>query len=85
MRALVALSALLLAAAPLAAQQAPAQPTGPRASTTDPRASLKAGYLDAGIAIRNMELVSTTPRSSSFTNPANLGDFGFVNADLAFQ
>ncbi len=85
MRALVALSALLLAAAPLAAQQAPAQPTGPRASTTDPRASLKAGYLDAGIAIRNMELVSTTPRSASFTNPANLGDFGFVNADLAFQ
>jgi hypothetical protein len=88
MRALVALSALLLTAplaAPLAAQLAPAQPSGPRASTTDPRASLKAGYLDAGVAIRNMELVSTTPRSASFTNPANLGDFGFVNADLAFH
>ncbi|MGA1417961.1 MAG: LVIVD repeat-containing protein, partial [Gemmatimonadaceae bacterium] len=85
MRALVALSALLITAAPLVAQQAPAQPAGPRASTTDPRASLKAGFMDAGIAIRNMELVSTTPRPASFTNPANPGDFGFVNSDLAFH
>ena len=86
-----ALAALLLAplaGSPLAAQGVAAsatQPAGPRASTTDPRAGLRAGFADAGIAVRNIRLVSTVQRPAAFTNPADLGDFGFINADLAFK
>ena len=32
-----------------------------------------------------MELVSTVQRPSSFINPNNYGDFGFINSDLAFR
>ena len=79
------LAGAVLLAAPLAAQNMPAQPTGPRANTADPRASLRAGLFDAGTAVRNMELVTTVQRPAAFTNPADLGDFGFINADLAFR
>jgi hypothetical protein len=48
----------------------------------DPRSDLAPGYLDAGIATSNVELLSTTPRSSAFN--AAPGNFGFVNSDLAF-
>jgi len=73
-----------LVASPLASQAVPA-PSTARASTTDPRAGLRAGVFDAGIAVRNMELVAQVRRPAGFTNPANLGDFGFINADLAFR
>lgn len=74
-------------AAPLAAQGTPpaAAATAARASTTDPRANLRAGLFDAGIAVRNMELVSTVKRPASFINPNDYGDFGFINSDLAFR
>ncbi len=78
-------AALAFAAAPLAAQQPVAAPSLPRASTTDPRANLRAGLFDAGEARRNLELVATVRRPASFTNPQNLGDFGFINSDLAFK
>jgi hypothetical protein len=66
-------AALLSAAASAAAQQG------------DPRAGLSAGWTDAGEAIRNLELVSHTPRPQGFFNPQAPGDFGFINADMAFS
>jgi len=62
---------LLLGAAPAAAQ--------------DPRVGLKAGVHDAGEAIRNLTLVSHTPKQDGWFNPRMLGDFAFANSDLAFQ
>ncbi|WP_411282151.1 LVIVD repeat-containing protein [Gemmatimonas sp.] len=53
--------------------------------TTDPRASLKGGVSDAQQAIKNLELVSNTPKAAGWFNPKDLGDFGFANSDLAFQ
>jgi len=51
-----------------AAQQKPADPK-------DPRVGLKAGVRDAGVAARNMELVSNLPRPDGFFDPkAPAGD-----------
>ncbi len=44
------------------AQQKPAEPN-------DPRIGLKAGYKDAGVAARGMELVSSRPRPEGFFDP----------------
>src|SRR5579872_168929 len=41
------------------------------ASTTDPRAGLKAGFRDAGVAAKNMVLVSSLPRPAGFFDPAS--------------
>jgi hypothetical protein len=41
----------------------------PPASTTDPRASLKPGFRDAGVVARNMELVATLPKPDGFFDP----------------
>ncbi len=54
-------------------------------STTDPRAALSAGLSDAGVASKGMELLAHRDKPPGFFNPANPGDFGFVNSDLAFQ
>ena len=72
-----ALTALALLSATVLSAQAP--------YTTDPRAALKAGLMDAGEAIRNLEMVSHRPRPQAFINPADPGDFGFINSDLAFS
>ncbi len=53
--------------------------------TPDPRVGLKAGVFDAGEAIWNMRLISTTPPSEKFTNPASPGDSRLKNSDLAFS
>ena len=37
----------------------------------DPRANLKAGLMDAGIAIRNMTLVASLPKPAGFIDPKN--------------
>lgn len=55
------------------------------AGAQDPRVGLKAGLNDAGQAIKNVELVSHTPKRDGWFNPKALGDFGFANSDLAFQ
>jgi hypothetical protein len=55
------------------------------ASTTDPRASLKAGWFDAAQAIKGLELVGHHNRTPGFINPGNPGDFGFASSDLAFS
>ncbi len=51
----------------------------------DPRIGLAGGWHDAKQAIRNLELVSHRDKPDAFANAANLGDFGFLNADMAFQ
>ena len=55
------------------------------ATGADPRVGLRAGWMDAGQAIRNLELVAHRPRPQGFFNPSDMGDFGFANADLAFD
>lgn len=59
------IAALLVLAAPAAAQM-----------QTDPRVGLRAGLFDAGQALWNMRLVSTTPPAPQFV--------GVTNSDLAF-
>jgi hypothetical protein len=56
-----------------------------QASTTDPRAGLRAGYQDAGSAISNLQLLSAQPRPAGFYNPSDPGDGAFSNTDLAFR
>ena len=57
------LTAVLMSAglAVLGAQQ--------RSAAKDPRVGLKAGFKDAGQAIRNLELVSTLGKPSGFFDP----------------
>ena len=52
---------------------------------TDPRVGLKAGWWDAQQAARNMALVGSGKKAEGFYNPADPGDFGFLNGDLAFK
>ncbi|MFN9213810.1 MAG: LVIVD repeat-containing protein [Gemmatimonadota bacterium] len=69
----LALAALLPAATPA---QAPA---------SDPRVGLTAGWKDAGEAIKGLELVAHRDRPEGFYNAQRLGDFRYVNSDLAFK
>src|SRR5216110_3149819 len=63
-----------------------AQAQGPAAPPpADPRVGLRAGWMDAAEAIWNLRVVSKTPPSSGFTNPATPGDNRFTNSDLAFS
>jgi hypothetical protein len=80
--ALAALALVGAACAPAVVETTPVQPTpeGP-----DPRIGLAAGYMDAEEAAWGMELVANSPRPDGFHNPANPGDFGFANSDLAFH
>jgi hypothetical protein len=41
----------------------------PQSTPTDPRVGLKAGFHDAGVAARNMELVASLPRAQGFYDP----------------
>ncbi len=66
---------LTLAAAPAALAQT--FPAG-----NDPRDGLKAGLLDAGIAIKGLKQVSFTPKAAAFDTARGLT---FVNSDLAFK
>jgi hypothetical protein len=50
----------------------------------DPRVGLRAGWMDAGEAAWNLQLVSTTPPSPNFINRSTPGDFNFINSDLSF-
>ena len=54
------------------------------APSPDPRVGLKAGWMNAGEAAWNLQLVSTSAPAPQFTDPANPGDFGHANSDLAF-
>ncbi len=77
--ALVAIVALSVAAC------APSQrPFSTAAPSPDPRVGLHAGWMDAGEAAWNIQLVSTTPPSPDFINRSNPGDYQFINSDLSF-
>jgi hypothetical protein len=72
-------SALLLVLAPLAfASVALAQ-----SDTTDPRAHLKPGLNDAGVAAKGMELVAHRNKPDVF-HPDTPGGLTYANSDLAF-
>jgi hypothetical protein len=50
----------------------------------DPRIGLKPGWFDAGQALWNLNLVSTTRPSDKFMNASTPGDERLKNSDLAF-
>lgn len=50
-------------------------------NTSDPRSSLKVGRLDAGVAAKNLRLVSFSPKPAVFDTSHGLA---FINSDLAF-
>lgn len=74
MRGLVLLAATLAVPSLLSAQTYP--------SNKDPRTGLKPGRYDAGIAEKNMRLVSTVPKPAPFDTARGLT---FINSDLAFR
>lgn len=68
--------------APLVLLGIPAPAVGQAA---DPRVGLRAGVADAAQAAKNLELVGHADRSAGFVNPADVGNFGLINSDLAFR
>jgi hypothetical protein len=76
---------LLILAGSLLAATAGAQGDSVAISHDDPRIGLRAGYNDAAEVARNMELVGHGARPQNFGNAQNLGDFAFLNGDLAFK
>jgi hypothetical protein len=54
-----------------------------QADTNDPRAHLKAGLYDAGVAAKGMQLVSHVNKPDEF-HPNDPGGLRFANSDLAF-
>ncbi len=75
------------------AQQTPMAQATPPASAeprmtwdpNDPRIGLEPGWLDAGEAILNLELLASLQRPEGFRNPETPGDGRFTNSDLAFR
>ncbi len=76
---------LLVLAGSLLAATAGAQGDSVAISHDDPRIGLHAGYQDAAEVARNLELVGHGARPQNFGNAQNLGDFAFLNGDLAFK
>ena len=62
-----------------------AQVSGNASTNADPRVGLKAGWMDAGQAIRGLQLVAHRDRPEGFVDPQNMGDFSLINGDLAFK
>jgi hypothetical protein len=78
--ATLAIGLLAVATVRAASAQSPAAPP----LSPDPRVGLHAGWLNAGTAAWNVKLVAAAPKPAIFTDTADLGDFGFMNSDLAF-
>ena len=76
---------LFVLAGSLLAVTAGAQGDSVAISHDDPRIGLRAGYQDAAEVARNLELVGHGARPQNFGNAQNLGDFAFLNGDLAFK
>ncbi|MGZ3331774.1 MAG: LVIVD repeat-containing protein [Gemmatimonadaceae bacterium] len=76
---------MLALAGSLFAATAGAQGDSVAINHDDPRIGLRAGYTDAAEAARNLVLVGHAQRLPNFGNPQNLGDFAFLNGDLAFK
>ncbi len=57
-------------------------------STTDPRASLKAGIYDAGTTSKGMTLIATRPRADTILALAKRGGpraLSYINSDFVFR
>ncbi|MEU2615469.1 hypothetical protein ABZ570_28420 [Micromonospora sp. NPDC007271] len=54
------------------------------AAEPDPRIGLRAGWLDAGSAISNLEQVAHRDKPAGMVDPANPGNGGFYNSDFGF-
>ena len=85
MRARLLLALAFLAAGPAAGGAQSKSSGANTAPRQDPRIGLKAGWFNAGQALWNMNLVSTTPPSPQFINRDSAGDFRFINSDLSFR
>lgn len=72
---------LILATLAMAAAVLPAA----GAADTDPRQGLTPGWLDAGSAQVNMELLAHLDKPAGWFDPNSPGSFAWVNSDLAFQ
>jgi hypothetical protein len=59
-------------------------PMATAASTTDPRVGLRAGLTDAGVAARNIRLVSHSAKPSILEGEGGARGLTFANSDLAF-
>ncbi|MBI4486133.1 MAG: hypothetical protein HY655_09000 [Acidobacteria bacterium] len=68
---LVAATVLCLSAASLCVVVDGDAQERPATATTDPRVGLKAGFRGAEVAVKNMALVSSSPRPAGFFDPAN--------------
>jgi hypothetical protein len=84
-RSIIHFANLLALAGSLFAVTAGAQGDSVAINHDDPRIGLRAGYTDAAEAARNLVLVGHAQRLPNFGNPQNLGDFAFLNGDLAFK
>jgi hypothetical protein len=85
-RGLPGIGSMILALAWLAVgAEAAAQERRYTASQDDPRASLGAGWMDAAIATRNMELVANRERPEGFYLASDPGNGDLSNTDLAFR
>ena len=51
----------------------------------DPRVGLAPGLDTPGVASEGMDLLAHLNKPPAFVDPANPGNFGFLNSDLAFQ
>jgi hypothetical protein len=78
-------TALVLALVACLPARAVAQDPAFAWNPNDPRIGLKAGWLDAGEAAWNMTRVASLARPQGFFNPADPGDGGFSNTDLAMR
>ena len=63
--------------APTAAAQLP--------TTDDPRVGLAPGFETPGVASQGLDLSAHLNKPTGFFDPANPGNFAFLNSDLAFQ
>ncbi|WP_051324449.1 LVIVD repeat-containing protein [Candidatus Solirubrobacter pratensis] len=55
-------------------------------ATDDPRAGLAAGFDNAGVAQKGLDLLSHLGKPTGFTDPGgNLGNLSYANSDMAFQ
>ena len=54
------------------------------APSPDRRVGLRAGWMNAAETAWNLRVVAAAPKPAAFTNPGDLGDFGYLNSDLAF-
>ena len=84
-KSLVHFGNILVLAGSLVAVAAGAQGDSVAINHDDPRIGLRAGYTDAAEAARNLVLIGHAQRLPNFGNPQNLGDFAFLNGDLAFK